>query len=136
MQNVQKNVQHCYLLDTHVLIWLLTQPERLSNRAKEAILARDSSLYFSMVSLWEMAIKISLGKLELMPGWQDVFKAELQANHIYPVAIDWEAVQLIQSLPFHHRDPFDRMLIAQALSQGFGFISADQHSQAYLPVLW
>lgn len=137
MSNMQKNMQNSYLLDTHVLIWLLTQPERLSSTAKEAILARENSLYFSMVSLWEMAIKISLGKLALIEGWQDIFKAELQANHIYPVAIEWEVIKLIQTLPFHHRDPFDRMLIAQALSQGCGFISADQQIQAYdLAVLW
>lgn len=84
-----------------------------------------------------MAIKISLGKLDLMEDWHDVFKAELQVNHIYPLDIDWAAIQLIDKLPFHHRDPFDRMLIAQAMSQGLGFISADQYSQTYdLPVLW
>lgn len=126
-----------YLIDTHVMIWLLTQPEKLSATAMETILAHQNTLYFSMVSLWEMVIKISLGKLDLMQDWHAVFKAELQANHIYPLDIDWAAIQLINKLPFHHRDPCDRMLIAQAISQGLGFISADQYSQAYdLPVLW
>lgn len=126
-----------YLIDTHVMIWLLTQPEKLSATAREIILAHQNTLYFSIASLWEMAIKISLGKLDLMEDWHDVFKAELQVNHIYPLDIDWAAIQLIDKLPFHHRDPFDRMLIAQAMSQGLGFISADQYSQTYdLPVLW
>ncbi len=126
-----------YLLDTHVIIWLLTQPEKLSPKVQSIILNNSNALYFSMISLWEIAIKISLGKLILIDEWHSVFQAELQANHIYPIELNWAAIQIVEKLPFHHRDPFDRMLIAQAISKEFDFISADQYCPAYaLNVIW
>ena len=119
------------LLDTHALLWMITDDEKLSDKAKNIFLDQDSQLFFSAASLWEMSIKISLGKLRLIPDWLNTVKRELTANSIRWLPIEITHCAAIEHLPFHHRDPFDRMLIAQAMTENMVLMSCDSHFSSY-----
>ncbi|OIO69375.1 MAG: PIN domain nuclease [Zetaproteobacteria bacterium CG_4_9_14_3_um_filter_49_83] len=125
------------LLDTHVFIWLLEDAPQLSQRARDTFTNPDNELFFSAASYWEICIKISLGKLELASDWGKIVHRELAHNNIGWLAIEPEHMQGILSLPMHHRDPFDRLLIAQAACESMSILSADQHFSSYdIPVIW
>jgi len=111
-----------YLLDTHALIWFLEGDERLSITARSIICNDDADIYVSIVSLWEMAIKISLGKLELSQSLEQIF-VKLPQQAITILAVQPSHVLTLLSLPFEHRDPFDRLLIAQSLRENMQLIS-------------
>ena len=103
------------LLDTHAFLWLITGDEQLSETAQKTFLDPANSLFLSAASLWEICIKESLGKLSLKNGWLKTIQNEIKLN-----AIQWLPEEILHcaevtKLPFHHRNPFDRMLIAQAL---------------------
>lgn len=119
-----------YLLDTHVLIWWLDTPERLDKKPYEIIAMQ--SVYISAVSVWEMAIKAKLGKLDFSrESYQALFKASF---HFLPITP--EDGYVAGNLPMHHQDPFDRMLIAQALTQRLTLITHDQKMRLYdIPLL-
>jgi len=125
------------LLDTHALIWFFNGDSKLSDRAKEAFLNRDNKLYFSKASLWEITIKISLGKLMLAENWLTVIEKEMVSNGIQWLEIEIDHCEILTELPFHHRDPFDRLLISQAISESMGIVSIDgQFSQYPLDIIW
>ena len=111
-----------YLLDTHALIWFLEGDQRLSTSAQGIICNDDADVYMSIVSLWEMAIKISLGKLELSQSLDQIIDKLPQQNITF-LPIQPAHVLAVSSLPFEHRDPFDRLLIGQALVENMKFIS-------------
>ena len=111
-----------YLLDTHTLIWFLEGDKRLSTTAKGIICNDDADAYVSIVSLWEMAIKISLGKLELSQSLDQIIN-KLPQQNITLLPIQPAHVLAVLSLPFEHRDPFDRLLIGQALVENMKLIS-------------
>lgn len=111
-----------YLLDTHALIWFLEGDERLTVTAKSIICNDDTDIYVSIVSLWEMAIKISLGKLELSQSLEQII-ARLPQQAITLLPVQTTHVVTLLSLPFEHRDPFDRLLIAQALRENMKLMS-------------
>ncbi|OOS03274.1 PIN domain nuclease, a component of toxin-antitoxin system (PIN domain) [Moraxella cuniculi DSM 21768] len=126
-----------FLLDTHVLIWLLSNPQKLSQNARAVIQNRQNALYYSPLSFAEMAIKASLGKLVMAEGWQKVYVDLLAAQAILPVHQDWQDSIILQKLPFLHKDPFDRMLISLALANRLSLISADGNCALYdLEVIW
>ena len=104
------------LLDTHALIWFLEGDSQLSQTAKSEILNLDNACFVSQASLWEMAIKLSLGKLEIRSSYQDLPKL-MWENGIEILAIEFEHFDYITNLPFHHKDPFDRIIIAQSLKK-------------------
>jgi PIN domain nuclease of toxin-antitoxin system len=111
-----------HLLDTHTIIWFINGDLELSKKARDLI-EKDSGVNFvSIASLWEIAIKVSLGKLELNGAFSEI-KIQLDQNGFQLLPITWEDTLLIASLPFHHRDPFDRILIAQSLSNNLGIIT-------------
>ena len=111
------------LLDTQAFLWWVTDDPRLSKRASRAI--AGSACLLSVASCWEMAIKVSLGKLTL-PGAVDRFVQEqLEVNGFRLLAVSLEHVGVVAALPFHHRDPFDRLLAAQALAEDVPLVSAD-----------
>ena len=125
------------LLDTHALIWILSDDDRLSYRAREVFLERDNKLFFSKASLWEMTIKISLGKLELVQNWLSVIEKEMASNSIQWLEIETGHCKTLADLPFHHRDPFDRLLISQAINESMSVVSVDgQFSRYALNVIW
>ncbi len=116
------------LLDTHVLLWALYDSEKLSPAAKKAIAA--SSCAVSIASLWELSIKHSLGKLDLKQSVVEI--ANICAkNHIILLGITPEHCRRTETLPFIHRDPFDRLMIAQALEEDLALVSKDQYAPQY-----
>ena len=125
------------LLDTHAIIWFFTGDRRLGGQAREAFLDRDNKLYLSKASLWEMTIKISLGKLVLSEHWLASVEKEMLANGIQWLEIELDHCRTLADLPFHHRDPFDRLLISQAISESMSIISIDSQFSKYPPkVIW
>lgn len=120
------------LLDSHVLIWVLGRPENLSPPARRALSDPDNRRFISIVSLWEIAIKVSVGKLDFPAQLDEAI--EHAAAALLPVSIAHARRQ--QTLPFHHRDPFDRMLVAQAMEEGLTIVTRDRRLEAYgVPVL-
>ena len=119
------------MLDTHAFLWWVEDAPTLSKKARAAISNPDNECLLSLASCWEMAIKLSLGKLRL-PGVIERFIPEqLAANAISQLAIDFRHVARVVTLPFHHRDPVDRLLAAQALEERCAVVSADPMFQRY-----
>ncbi len=119
------------LLDTHTLLWSVDDPSRLSTSAYATLQDPANDLIVSVATLWELAIKVGLRKLTLSPSyrrWIDQALNDLTAS-VLPITI--EAADLISGLPQHHRDPFDRLLIAQSLLEGLVLVSADTRFDAY-----
>lgn len=117
------------LLDTHAFLWYLLGNPNLGSKAKEAIDTK-TGLYFSIASLWEISIKINLGKLQLNRPFEDLRK-ELQYINVQLLPITFEDTQLYTNLPLHHRDPFDRILVAQGMNHSLVLISRDAAFDAY-----
>jgi PIN domain nuclease of toxin-antitoxin system len=120
-----------YLLDTHVLLWAINSPERLAAATVEALTAEGSALWFSVASYWEICIKQSLGKLRLAEGWPDTIERALKANDIQWLPIQTTHCRAVLELDHHHRDPFDRMLVAQALVEDLVIATSDRRIQRY-----
>ena len=126
------------LLDTHTLIWLILDDDRLSPRAKEAYQTADD-VAWSVVSLWETAIKLSLGRkdFQLKSDWMETIVSEMRQSGAKQVGVTAEHCKILATLPWRHRDPFDRMLIAQAMHEDLAVITADGVFAAYeIPVVW
>lgn len=124
-----------FLLDTHAFLWYLLGNPNLGSKAKEAIDTK-TDLYFSIASLWEMSIKINVGKLQLNRSFEDLPK-ELQYLNVQILPITFEDTAFYAGLPLHHRDPFDRILVAQALNHSLVLISRDPAFDGYpIPRLW
>ena len=120
------------LLDTHVVLWWLDDPSLLSERAVAAIKHLDNNVIVSVVSAWEIAIKKTLGKLEAPENLKEMI-AEAGFQWL---PITYEHVWKIKDLPFHHEDPFDRLLVAQASIENLTLVTRDSRIQAYtLPLL-
>jgi PIN domain nuclease of toxin-antitoxin system len=115
------------LLDTHVLLWWLDDPGRLSKAARRAIRDGANPVYVSAAVAWEISIKKALGKLEAPDDLEEV----LEANRFRALPITIPHTMALRSLPDHHRDPFDRILIAQALHEGFRLVSRDSAIAKY-----
>lgn len=120
-----------YLLDTHSLIWFIGGDAKLSPQARLLMEDANNRLFISVASLWEMAIKTSLGKLILSLPFEQMFPAQLEANSIEVLDITVDHLQKLCTLPFHHRDPFDRLLLAQSFSENLPLISADDTFDSY-----
>jgi PIN domain nuclease of toxin-antitoxin system len=118
-----------FLLDTHAFLWYLLGDSNLGNKAKEAIDAK-TGLYFSIASLWEISIKINVGKLQLNRPFEDLPK-ELEYINVQILPITFQDTEIYTSLPLHHRDPFDRILVAQAINYSLVLISRDEAFDAY-----
>ena len=121
----------CYLLDTHTLIWLFENNSQLSDRAQSLILDETNELFISIASIWEMTIKSNLGKLNLSIPLSDLIAQKLIPSDIQLLPIQLEHLTVLQTLPFHHRDPFDRLLIAQAIADRLILLSADKAFKNY-----
>lgn len=115
-----------YLLDTHVFLWDLADDKRISP-VHDEILLGDAPKYLSVASLWEIAIKASIGKLTIPPGLLET----IEASDVKLLPILPEHALHTSSLPRHHGDPFDRLLIAQAQLEGLTLVTADSHFASY-----
>lgn len=126
-----------FLLDTHCLLWFFAGDASLSERARRIIENPDYDILVSIASLWEIAIKHSLGKLKLARPFEELFPHQLSNNSISLLGIKVSHVALVSKLPFHHRDPFDRLLAAQSLSEEIPILSGDGVLDAYgLERIW
>jgi len=124
-------------LDTHCWLWYLLTPERLNPQAQEVLRDPDNEIFFSFASTWEIVVKFALGKLELPLPPSEYVPDRLDKLGHRELVIRQAHVLRIESLPAHHRDPFDRMLIAQAQTETLQFMTADRVLTAYdVPIFW
>lgn len=119
------------LLDTHTFIWWTGVPERLSERVANLLAQEDNDLLLSVASVWEMQIKIQSGKLSLDLPLRELVLSQQQTNNLQLLSIKVADVWVLESLPVPHRDPFDRMIIAQAIAQELPILSMDAVFDAY-----
>jgi PIN domain nuclease of toxin-antitoxin system len=126
-----------YLLDTHSFLWFINGDEQLSRKAQNAIADPDAIKYISIASFWEIAIKLNLGKLNLDMAYQDL-RQQVITNGFEILPITFEHTIELSSLELHHRDPFDRIIIAQAITENLIIISKDGIFGKYnkLQLLW
>jgi PIN domain nuclease of toxin-antitoxin system len=119
------------LLDTHAFLWFIGGSSSLSKKARTLIEDETNRVFLSTASLWEIAIKISLGKLTLSESFDVLIPEQLAVNGIELLDISVNHAALVANLPFHHRDPFDRLLVAQAQVEQMAVISKDEAFDAY-----
>lgn len=123
------------LLDTHTLLWFTIGDPRINPNLRLQIENNDN--FLSIASVWEIAIKYSIGKLTLAMSFDDFVEQQIIGNGITIKTINQQHISVIAQLPLHHRDPFDRMLIAQAIVENIPIISADKKLDAYaIQRLW
>lgn len=120
-----------YLLDTHTALWWAAGSPRLSERAKEIIKSKDNQIFLSVVSVWEASIKSALGKMPLPGKPGPFFQALAQRSSFTVLPVHLSHAAEVYSLPQIHRDPFDRLLISQAIAEDLILISDDQVFQNY-----
>jgi len=125
------------LLDTHVLLWWHDQPARLTGTAYSAINDLGNDVFLSVVNGWEIQIKAQLGKLTLPKPLRELLQEEQATNGFRLLPVTLEHVYALDSFPLHHRDPFDRLLIAQAHQEGLILVTHDPQFSVYpVPLLW
>ncbi len=119
------------LLDTHTFIWFIDGNPKLAESARKFIENLANERFLSTASLWEMSIKVSLGKLEIPLPFTKLVSEHIYGNAMSLLYIAPEHLDTLRTLPFHHRDPFDRLLIAQSLSEQIVLLSRDEAFDAY-----
>ena len=119
-----------FLIDTHAFLWYIQASSKLSPKAADILEDPSQSLYFSIASLWEISIKMGLGKLTLDNSFHEL-EALLSRLSIEILPITFADTETYLRLPLHHRDPFDRILIAQAMSRSWSIVTADSAFNAY-----
>lgn len=119
------------LLDTHALLWFLDGNARLGSNARAAIEDRAKTKFVSIASLWEIVIKISIGRLDSGAPFDSIFPRQLEVNGFSILPIQTSHLSTLSDLPFHHRDPFDRLLIAQCIAEGAVIVSTDVVFDSY-----
>ena len=124
------------LLDTHAMLWFVAGDERLSPVARNAIESPDAENYVSIASWWEIAIKCSLGKLRIDTPLED-FMDECIDEGFRVLSIETQHLPALSVLPFHHRDPFDRLIICQAMEEDMAVCTGDTHFADYdVELVW
>jgi PIN domain nuclease of toxin-antitoxin system len=119
-----------YLLDTHTFLWLATDDSQLTPAVRAVFIDSDQECFLSAASVWEMAIKSSLSKLVLATSLEHLVRGGLERG-IRLLDVTCSHAYLVERLPFHHRDPFDRILVAQAMHEGMHVVSRDRQLDAY-----
>lgn len=124
------------LLDTHALLWFQSGDRRLSRAARAAIEAEGAEPVISAASAWEMAIKASLNRLDLTGTVEDYLQEKIEQGYVM-APISWECAARVEQLPWHHRDPFDRLLAAHALTEQWPLVTRDRVFRKYgVEVIW
>jgi len=125
------------LLDTHAFLWFIAGDSKLSDKAKTSIEDDSNEKIVSMASMWEMAIKISIGRLKVSEPFELLIPRQIQINGFELLPIQFEHVCRVSSLPFHHRDPFDRLLVSRCMVEKCAIISRDTAFDSYqIKRLW
>ncbi len=124
------------LIDTHIFLWWING-DPISEHARVILENSDAEIFVSVASLWEMTIKNSLGKLVLPSSVGEFFPAQLLLNSFKILPIEIGHLSILQTLPFYHRDPFDRLMIAQSIAESMYIISADHSFEEYpVSLIW
>lgn len=124
------------LVDTHAAIWFITDDKKLPEFAKQIIQDYQNNCFVSIATLWEMGIKHSLGKLKLETELEKIFEFFPESGFLF-LPITPEHILTNVSLPFHHRDPFDRLIVAQAKREGYSLLSKDSEFEKYdVNLIW
>src|SRR4051812_49150155 len=113
------------LLDTHTFLWFVLNDPRLSSAARAMVLDPRNRVHLSPASYWEIAIKIRIGKYTLPGPYIDFMRVHMARNRLFVLDITIDHTAVVATLPLHHRDPFDRLLIAQSLAEQMPLVSAD-----------
>ena len=119
------------LLDTHTFLWFIEGSRQLSARARELIEDQENAALVSIASLWEMGIKMSLDRLSLDEPFEDMIPEQMELNGFALLPLRVAHIAQVISLPFHHRDPFDRILIAQCVAEELSVLSKDRAFDSY-----
>ena len=126
-----------YLLDTHTFLWWITDSELLSDRALEVIRDGNNTLLLSAAGGWEIAIKASLGRLDLPDKPEKVIPGQMSLNDIQGLPVQMSHALHVHTLPQHHRDPFDRMLVSQCQLEEIPIITSDPQIAKYdVDIIW
>lgn len=124
------------LLDTHAFLWFAAGDERLGARARRQMEAEDAQLHLSAAAVWEIAIKASLGRLSLPSSVAD-YVAEKVRDGVRILPVEWQHAAAVAEMPFHHRDPFDRLMIAQSKLEDMPIVTSDRLFSKYgVSVIW
>ncbi len=125
------------LVDTHTFLWALLHDHRLSARAKQILISDEHELFFSLVSLWEFAIKIKTGKLNALGSSVAYLRDEMENYSMQLLPIRYQHILQLEALPAHHSDPFDRLLIAQAIAESLPILTQDEKFSLYpVKTIW
>jgi len=125
-----------YILDTHVVLWSMSDPYKLSQAAQQILLDRSCQKFISISSVWEIAIKNRIGKLSLENGLAEVY-SEIEMFGVGLLNIDQQHIEFYTTLPLLHRDPFDGIIVATALLENMTIVTADENIQKYdVPWVW
>ena len=119
-----------YLLDTQVALWLFEGSEKLTQRARDIIFSDENEVYVSLVSAWEVAIKVSIKKLGF-EGGSEIFLSSVKNYDMNILGVKGDYITSVEKLPYIHRDPFDRLLISTALVEGLVIVTADESIQKH-----
>jgi len=124
------------LLDTHAIIWFINGDNQLPEKSIKLIKNLDNKCFVSIVSIWEIAIKLSLGKLDLHGGFDEISRI-LRRYEIELLPITFEHIQTLMSLDYHHRDPFDRIIISQGFVENLSIVTKDENFPKYnIKIVW
>ncbi len=125
------------LLDTHVVLWAAAGDARLSRTARKLLGGAAQELYFSAASAWEIFLKTRAGRLKLADGPEKFLEAAVRNGGLTTLPVLWRHVMRLNELPDHHRDPFDRLLVAQCQSEKLAIVTADENISRYaVDVIW
>jgi PIN domain nuclease of toxin-antitoxin system len=125
------------LLDTHTALWWINEYEKVSPKAKAMLLNKEHKLHLSVASAWEVAVKASIGKFRSPSSGVRAFLTKMEEMPISLLPIMQRHLETLEALPFIHRDPFDRLLVAAAKAEGMTILSADGNIQKYdVPTVW
>lgn len=120
-----------YLIDTHIFLWIVTDDPRLTAPAREIYLDPGNTILLSIVSIWEIAIKRSLGKISLDGTLESFIREHVLGSDIGILKLEVKHFYPLESLPFHHRDPFDRLIISQAIQNNLTIVTVDRSFDPY-----
>lgn len=120
-----------YLIDTHTFLWIIEDSKNLTNKVRTIYLDNSNDIYLSVASIWEMAIKISLNKLSIQGQLVKFIDRHAVENNIRLLSIQPHHVFPIENLPFHHKDPFDRILLSQCIQEKMHLLSKDKEFDKY-----
>lgn len=120
-----------YLLDSHVFLWFFAEPEKLRPEARRTIENDENEIFLSVASVWELGLKAALGKLALPCTVREYVSSRTQQAAIEILPVRLTHVFVVNELPFHHRDPFDRILVAQTKCEGLILVTDDRQMEKY-----